>query len=192
MTWYIGICSSSGNELIIWVNFMVKCVCVGFGYNDFVTKIQPFPMDGHYRTYVISGMGHPRSNSIVPLVLCMVCCAIARVLALYYRSLRTASTLLRRGNISGRPYCYFICIYHLHDNCHLIILHVFYKKKKIHKLKMDTSCAFILTKSSDLPLYYFLFFSICTIMMLQIVDTVKYLVMLEDSIREMLEDLLYA
>ena len=31
--------------------------------------------------------------------------AIARALALYYRSLETASTLLRRGNISGRPYC---------------------------------------------------------------------------------------
>jgi hypothetical protein len=28
---------------------------------------------------------------------------MAGALALYYRSLRTASTLLRRGNISGRP-----------------------------------------------------------------------------------------
>jgi hypothetical protein len=53
-----------------------------------------------------------------------------------------------------------------------------------------TSCAFILTKSSDLPLYYFPFFSIYTIMPLYIVDTVKHPVMLEDSIREMLEDLL--
>ena len=31
-------------------------------------------------------------------------CAITGTLALYYRSLRTASTLLRRGKISGRPY----------------------------------------------------------------------------------------
>jgi hypothetical protein len=28
---------------------------------------------------------------------------MARALALYYKSLGTASTLLRRGNISGRP-----------------------------------------------------------------------------------------
>jgi hypothetical protein len=53
-----------------------------------------------------------------------------------------------------------------------------------------TSYAFILTKSSDLPLYYFPFFFIYTIMSLYIVDTAKHLVMLEDSIREILEDLL--
>jgi hypothetical protein len=29
---------------------------------------------------------------------------MAGALALYYRSLRTATTLLRRDNISGRPY----------------------------------------------------------------------------------------
>ena len=29
-------------------------------------------MGGHYRTYITSGVGHPRSNSIVLLVLCMV------------------------------------------------------------------------------------------------------------------------
>jgi hypothetical protein len=33
----------------------------------------------------------------------MVCYAMAGALALYYRSLRIAPTLLRRGNISGRP-----------------------------------------------------------------------------------------
>jgi hypothetical protein len=48
-------------------------------------------------------MGHSRSDSIVPLMLRMVCYAMAGVLALYYRSLGIASTLLRRGNISGRP-----------------------------------------------------------------------------------------
>ena len=41
---------------------------------------------------------------------------------------------------------------------------------------MGTSCAFILTKSSDLPLYYFTFFSICTIILLKIVDMAKHLV----------------
>jgi hypothetical protein len=55
-----------------------------------------------------------------------------------------------------------------------------------------TSCGFLLTKSLDLPLYYFPFFSICTIMLLWIVDTVKHPVLVEDSIQEMLEDLLQA
>jgi hypothetical protein len=29
-------------------------------------------MKGHYRTDIISGVGHPRSDSVVLLVLCMV------------------------------------------------------------------------------------------------------------------------
>ena len=53
---------------------------------------------------VISGVGHPRSDSIVLLVLRMVCRAIDRAPALYYRSLGITPTLLRRGNISCRPY----------------------------------------------------------------------------------------
>jgi hypothetical protein len=77
----------------------------GFGSNGFVTKMRPFPMDGHYMMDVISGVGHPRSDLIVPLVLHTVCCAMAGARALYYRSLGTASTLLRRDNISGRTYC---------------------------------------------------------------------------------------
>ena len=107
------------DKLALWL----VCVYGGFGSNDFVTKMQPFLMDGHYRTNVISGVGHPRSDSVVPLVLRMVCCAMAGASTLYYRSLRTASTLLRMGNILGRPYCYFISyasityiyLYHLHD-----------------------------------------------------------------------------
>jgi hypothetical protein len=77
----------------------------GFGSNDFVTKMQSFPMDDHYRTDVISGVGHPRSDSIMLLVLCMVCYIMAGASALYYRSVGTASTLLKRDNISGRLYC---------------------------------------------------------------------------------------
>jgi hypothetical protein len=49
------------------------------------------------------GVGHSGSDSIVPLMLCTVCYTMAGALALYYRSLRIASTLLRRGNISSRP-----------------------------------------------------------------------------------------
>jgi hypothetical protein len=64
--------------------------------------MQPFPMDGHYRMDVISGVGHPRSDLVVPLVLRTVCFhAMTGAPALYYRSLGTASTLLRRVNISG-------------------------------------------------------------------------------------------
>jgi hypothetical protein len=62
-------------------------------------------MDGHYRIDVVSGVGHPRSDSVVPLVLCTVCCAMVRARALDNRSLGIASTLLRIGNILGRPYC---------------------------------------------------------------------------------------
>jgi hypothetical protein len=40
----------------------------------------------------------------MPLMLRTICYAMTGVLALYYRSIGIASTLLRRGNISGRPY----------------------------------------------------------------------------------------
>jgi hypothetical protein len=49
------------------------------------------------------GVGHSGSDSIVPLMLCTVCCTMVGALTLYYRSLGTTSTLLRMGNISGRP-----------------------------------------------------------------------------------------
>jgi hypothetical protein len=83
---------------------MVSMCVRGFGSNGFVTKMQPFSMDGHYRMDIISGVGHPRSDSVMPLVLCTVCCAIIKASALYYKSLKTASTLLRKGNILSRPY----------------------------------------------------------------------------------------
>jgi hypothetical protein len=77
----------------------------GFGSNGFVTKMQSFPIDGHYRMDVISGVGHPRSDLVVPLVLRTACCVMIGAPALYYRSLGTASILLRRDNISDRLYC---------------------------------------------------------------------------------------
>jgi hypothetical protein len=49
------------------------------------------------------GVDHSRSNSITPLTLCMLCCAKAGTLTLYYKSLGTATILLRIGNISDRP-----------------------------------------------------------------------------------------
>ena len=104
MTWYTGTCGTMAMGLLygltLWSN-----VCVGFGSNDFVAKTQSFSMDGHYRTDIISGMSHPRSDSVMPLVLRTVCCAMAGVPAFYYKSLETALTLLKMRNISGRPYC---------------------------------------------------------------------------------------
>jgi hypothetical protein len=73
MTWYTGTYSTIAIGLLygltLWSN-----VYVGIGSIDFVTKAQPFPMNGYYRMDIISGVGHPRSDSIVPLVLCMVAC----------------------------------------------------------------------------------------------------------------------
>ena len=100
--WYV---QYNGHGLTIRVSFMVNvCVWKGFGSNGFVTKMQSFPMDGYYRTYVISGVGHLRSNSVVSLVLHTICCTMTRASALYYRSLGIASTLQRIDNISSRPY----------------------------------------------------------------------------------------
>ena len=50
---------------------MVKCVCVYMGLKSngcFVTNAWV----GHYTTYIISSVGHPRSNSVRLLVLWMV------------------------------------------------------------------------------------------------------------------------
>jgi hypothetical protein len=134
--WYVRY---NGHGLTIQFSFMVNVhVCGGFGSNGFVIIMQPFPIDGHYRTSVISCVGHPRSDAVMLLVLCMVRCAVTGAPALYYRSLETTSTLLRMSNISDRPYCltmtitlYHIYLLHIHITCminyHLIMLYVFYK-----------------------------------------------------------------
>jgi hypothetical protein len=51
-----------------------------------------------------NGSGHLKSDSIVPLMLRIVCYAMAGAPTLYYRSLGTVSTLLRKGNILGKSY----------------------------------------------------------------------------------------
>jgi hypothetical protein len=102
-------CSMMAMGLLYVLALWSMCVWGGgggrFGSNGFVTKMQPFPIDGYYKMNVISGMGSQRSDSVVPLMLRTVCCAMAGSPALYYRSLGTASTLLRMGNILGRLYC---------------------------------------------------------------------------------------
>ena len=62
----------NSHGLTINVNFMVKCVCyIGLGFNGcFVTNAGL--VGSHYRTYIINGVGHPRLDSIMPLILWMV------------------------------------------------------------------------------------------------------------------------
>ena len=105
MTWYTGMCIIMAMGLLYRLTLWSVCVWGAFESNGFVIKTQPFLLDGHYRTDVISGVGHPMLDSVMLLVLRTVCCAMAGAPVLYYRSLGTVSTLLRRGNISGRPYC---------------------------------------------------------------------------------------
>jgi hypothetical protein len=84
---------------------MVKCMCYTGLWIHWLCDLDATIPNSSVtigRTSLV-GVGHSRSNSIVPLMLHTICYAMARALALYYRSLRTASTLLRRGNISGRP-----------------------------------------------------------------------------------------
>jgi hypothetical protein len=107
MTWYTGTCGNIGHGLTIHVSFMVKCVSyTGLWIHLYCDPNSTIP-NGSVTIGQMSlvGVGHSSLNSIVPLMLHTVCCAMARALALYYRFVKIASTLLRRGNISGRPYC---------------------------------------------------------------------------------------
>ena len=76
ITWYASISSINSHELIYRLHTMIKFVGViwRLGSNGFLTKVQPFPMVGHYRMDAISGMGHPRSDSVMPLLLRTVVC----------------------------------------------------------------------------------------------------------------------
>jgi hypothetical protein len=107
MTCYTGMCGSFGHGLTIHVSFMVKYVYyMGLWIHWFRDPGTTIPNGSVIiRRMSLVDVGHSRSDSIVPLMLHMVCCAIAGPLAIYYRSLGTASTLLRKGNISGKLYC---------------------------------------------------------------------------------------
>jgi hypothetical protein len=105
--------------------------------------MQPFPMDDHYRTDVISGVGHSGLNSVLLLVLHTVC--FVHLLGHWHcttgpsgqrqpcwegvisRVDHIVELLLLLMIIS--IYYLYIYIYHLHDNYHLIMLHMFYKLK---------------------------------------------------------------
>ena len=105
MTWYTGTCGNNGHGLTIHVSFMVKSVL----YRALDPLVYDYDATIFNSTVTIGrtslvGVGHSGSDPIVPLMLRTVYFfAMAGALALYYRSLRTASTLLRRGKISDRP-----------------------------------------------------------------------------------------
>jgi hypothetical protein len=107
MTWYTGTYGSNGHGLTIHVSFYGQ-MCVSYRlwihwFCDLDTTI-PNGTVTTGRTSLV-GMGHSGSNPIVLLMLHTVCCTMAGALTLYYKSLGTASTLLKMGNMSGRPYC---------------------------------------------------------------------------------------
>jgi hypothetical protein len=88
MTWYTDTCDSNGHELTIHASFIVKCVCyIGLWihwFRDHSTTI-PNGLVTIGRTSLV-GVGHSKSDSIVPLMLRTVCYAMDRVLTLYYMS----------------------------------------------------------------------------------------------------------
>jgi hypothetical protein len=107
MTWYTGTCDSNCHELTIHVRFMIKCVCytgiwIHWFYDHGVAIPNGLVTIG--RTPLV-GVGHLRSDSVVSLMLYTVCYVMIGTLALYYRSLGIAPTLLRKGNILGKPHC---------------------------------------------------------------------------------------
>jgi hypothetical protein len=107
MTWYTDTCGSIGHGLTIHVSFMVKCVCyTGLWIHWFHDLGATIPNGSVTigRTPLV-GVDHSRSDLIVLLMLRTICYAMAEALTLYYMSLGIASTLLRKGNISGRLYC---------------------------------------------------------------------------------------
>jgi hypothetical protein len=62
MTWYISACSITTLCLLYRLNDMVKYVrYIGFGSNGYFVTGATL-MGGHYMTYIISGVGHPRLN----------------------------------------------------------------------------------------------------------------------------------
>jgi hypothetical protein len=91
--------------LLYKLRIMVKCVCyTGLWIHWFCDLGATIPNGSvTIRRMPLVGVGHLRLDSIVPLMLRTVCCAMAGALTLYYKSLGTTPTLLRMDNISGIP-----------------------------------------------------------------------------------------
>jgi hypothetical protein len=74
MTWYTGICGILAMGLLymlaLWSN-----VCVLYGHwIQWLFMADTALIGGHYKMDIISSVNHPRSDSVVTLVLCMVAC----------------------------------------------------------------------------------------------------------------------
>jgi hypothetical protein len=85
---------------------MVKCMCYTRLWIHWFRDLGATILNGSVtigRTSLV-GVGHSKSDSIVPLMLCTVCYAMIGALTLYYRSLGIVPTLLRMGNNSGRQF----------------------------------------------------------------------------------------
>ena len=105
----------NGRGLTIYVSFTVKCVhYTGLGSNGCFVAGATL-MGDHYRMDIISGVGHPRSDSVMLLVLCVVACN-GWGTGIELQVPRIALTLLRRGNISIGPYYWtmFLTLFHMH------------------------------------------------------------------------------
>jgi hypothetical protein len=59
----------NGHELTIHVNFMVKCICYMSHRSNGYFATGAALMGGHYKTYIISRVGHPALDFVMLLVL---------------------------------------------------------------------------------------------------------------------------
>jgi hypothetical protein len=98
--------------LLYKLRIMVNCVCYMGLWIHWFCDLDATISNGSVtlgRTSLV-GVGHLGLDSIIPLMLRTICCTMTETLALYYKSLETASTLLGMSNISGRP-CMRVMIY---------------------------------------------------------------------------------
>jgi hypothetical protein len=85
-----------GHGLTIHASFMVKCMFyMGLWIHWFRDPSATIPNGSVTIGWTsLVGVGYSRSDSIMPLMLRMICCAMARALTLYYRSLGTTSIVI--------------------------------------------------------------------------------------------------
>ena len=106
-TWYISTCSSNGHKLTIQTAYYGQ-TCILYGALDPLVCDHDATIPNGTVTIgwtSLVAVDHLVLDPIVPLMLRTVYFRVmAEALALYYRSLRTASTLLRKGKISSRPH----------------------------------------------------------------------------------------
>jgi hypothetical protein len=72
-----------------------KCVLYGLCI-QWLFVVGTALMGGHYRTDIISGVGHSRSNSIVLLLICMVAC-IGWGIDIILQVSRDSANLIEKG-----------------------------------------------------------------------------------------------